>query len=119
MALILFFIHSFLMRLPIHFGAKIQTRARPQIHILLTLNWHLPFTAQAINEKKGRPSNTKCLQAAYLTIDLYKSKLVVRIISLFCLVENENRFQLCKKSKRMSATTLQWPLFKRTNIIVF
>ena len=79
------------MRLPIHFGAKIQTRARPQIHILLTLNWHLPFTAQSINEKKGRPSNTKCLQAAYLTIDLYKSKLVVRIISLFCLAENENR----------------------------
>ena len=80
---------------------------------------HFTVPQVVLYEKQTDSLQTKCLQTAYLTIDLYKSKLVVRIISLFCLVENEYGFQLCKKSKRMSATMLQWPLFRRTKICVF
>ena len=93
----------------------------PQNHKYFANSVLVPFTVPQVvlYEKQTDSLQTKCLQTAYLTIDLYKSKLVVRIISLFCLVENEYRFQLCKKSKRMSATILQWPLFRRTKICVF
>ena len=62
MTLILFFYSQYFDML-IRFGAKIQTemhRTRPQIHILLTLNWHTFYSTPvvaAINERKGRPSN--------------------------------------------------------------
>ena len=48
----------------------------------------------------------------------------ILLLSIFnfpkkCLVEYENSFQLCKKSKRMSIMMLLQPLFKPTKICLF